>query len=165
MVPYREIFAFVQHLAPTWRKTQQTNFAQVIRALCERENLALSDLARAFPRPTQRLRGRVKRLGRFLDNPRLDEAALFVRWLKLSYRLGEDLPPSCGSKPLVPLLLDTVYCEPFAMLVHTVPCGSRGLPVGLTTYHRQDLEACFPPRESWPDPPRPRRPLSYSLLD
>jgi len=163
MVPYPEIFAFVQHLAPTWRKTQQANLAQVIHALCERENLALSDLARAFPRPTQRLRGRLKRLDRFLDNPRLDEAALFFRWLKLSYRFGEDLPTPRGSKPLVPLLLDTVYFEPFAMLVCTVPCGSRGLPVGLTTYHRKDLEACFAPRETWPNPcdpnpPRPRRP-------
>ncbi len=49
------------------------------------------------------------------------------------------------------------------MLVCTVPCGSRGLPVGLTTYHRQELQACFAPRAAWPNPrdpnpPRPRRP-------
>ena len=163
MLPYAEICAFVQQIAPTWCKTQQTNFARLIVALLERENLAISDLGRALPRPTQRLHGRLKRLGRFLDNPRLDEAALCVRWLKLAYRFGADLPPASGSKPRVPLLLDTVYFDPFAMLVCTVPCGSRGLPVGLTTYHRQDLAACFPPRDAWPspedpNPPRPRRP-------
>lgn len=163
MVPYREIYAYVQQIAPTWRKTQHENFARVIFALLERENLALSDLARALPEPTQRLHGRLKRLDRFLTNPRLDEAALFARWLRLSYRFGEDPPPDEGAKPLVPLLLDTVYFEPFAELVCTVPCGSRGLPIALTTYHRQDLDACFPPRDAWPppdrpSPPRPRRP-------
>lgn len=59
--------------------------------------------------------------------------------------------------------MDTGYFEPFADLVWTVPCGSRGLPIALTTYHRRDLAACFAPRETWPsrdvpNPPRPRRP-------
>lgn len=163
MVPYREISAYVQHIAPTWRKTQHENFAQVIFALLERENLALSDLARAVPEATQRLHGRLKRLDRFLTNPRLDEATVFARWLRLSYRFGDDLPLKKGNAPVVPLLLDTVYFEPFAELVCTVPCGSRGLPIALTTYHRRDLEACFPSRDTWPsgevpNPPRPRRP-------
>ncbi len=38
MVPYAEIFTFVQHLAPTWRKPQQANFAHVIHALCARKS-------------------------------------------------------------------------------------------------------------------------------
>src|SRR5207248_2607480 len=81
MLPYAQILAFVQQLAPTWRKPQHVNFAHLIGALVERENLALSDLARALPPLTQPLHGRVKRLGRFLDNPHLDELAVFVRWL------------------------------------------------------------------------------------
>jgi len=163
MVPYAEILSFVQHLAPTWCKPQHVNFAHLIGALLERENLALSDLARAWPEPTRPLHGRVKRLGRFLDNPHLDETALFVRWLKLTYHFGADLPQAPDERPLVPLLLDTVYFDPFAMLVCTVPSGSRGLPVALTTYHRETLAACFPPRTQWPpadaapNPPRPRR--------
>jgi hypothetical protein len=79
MLPYAQILGFVQQLAPTWCKPQHVNFAQVIEALLERENLALTDLARALPRPTQPLHGRLKRLGRFLDNPRLDELAVFAR--------------------------------------------------------------------------------------
>ena len=163
MVPYAEILAFVQQIAPTWCKPQHVNFAHLIAALLTRENLAVSDLARAWPDADQPLHGRLKRMGRFLDNPRLDDIALFVRWLNLSYHLGADLPQASTERPLVPLLLDTVYFEPFAMLVCTVPCGSRGLPVALTTYHRQDLAACFPPRSCWPgvdadpNPPRPRR--------
>jgi hypothetical protein len=163
VVPYAEILGFVQQIAPTWCKPQHVNFARLIAALLARANLALSDLARAWPDPKQPLHGRLKRLVRFLDNPRLEETALFVRFLKLSYHFGATLPQAPGERPLVPLLLDTVYFEPFAMLVCTVPCGSRGLPVALTTYHRTDLEACFSPRTDWPvpeadpNPPRPRR--------
>jgi hypothetical protein len=160
---YSEIRAFVQHLTPTWRKTQHENFARVIAALLERPSLVLSELARAMPRPDQPLHGRLKRLDRFLDNPRLDEAALSIRWLHLAYRFGETPPQPPEERPILPVLLDTVYFEPFAMLVSTVPCGSRGLPIALTTYHRSSLEACLPPRSTWPDlevqinPPRPRR--------
>ncbi len=160
---YCEIRAFVQHLAPTWRKTQHENFARILAALLERPSLVLSELARAMPRSDQTLHGRLKRLDRFLDNPRLDEAVLPIRWLHLTYHFGESPPQPEGERPILPVLLDTVYFDPFAMLVATVPCGSRGLPVALTTYHRSDLVACFPPRATWPDaeaqrtPPRPTR--------
>ncbi len=160
---YSEIRAFVQHLTPTWRKTQHENFARLIAAILERPSLVLSELARAMPKPDQPLHGRLKRLDRFLDNPRLDEAALSIRWLLLSYHFGETPPQPQGERPILPLLLDTVYFDPFALLVATVPCGSRGLPVALTTYHRTELKACFPPKATWPDleaqlhPPRPRR--------
>ncbi len=48
-----------------------------------------------------------------------------------------------------------------------MPCGSRGLPIALTTYHRRHLIACFPPEATWPDalltssaPRRGERPLA-----
>jgi hypothetical protein len=163
VLPYAQILTFVQQLTPTWCKPQHGNFAQLVAALVERENLALTDLARGCPQSCQSVHGRLKRLGRFLDNPHLDEITLFLHWFKLSYRFGADLPQPPGEPALIPLLLDTVYFDPFAMLVCTVPCGSRGLPVALTTYHRAELTACFPPRSRWPapdadpNPPRPRR--------
>jgi hypothetical protein len=162
-LPYPDLRAFVQSLTPTWGKHQHEILARVAAGLLSRGNLKLTEIARELPRPDQPLHGRLKRLDRFLDNPRLDEAALFVRWLKLSYRFGEDLPQSEGQRPILPMLLDTVYFEPFALLVSTVPCGSRGLPFALTTYHRSDLIACFPPVATWPRaadqviPPRPHR--------
>jgi hypothetical protein len=57
----------------------------------------------------------------------------------------------------LPVLVDTTYFEPFACLLASVPCGSRGLPIGLTTYHRTTLEACFPPAATWPRPHQPLR--------
>ena len=131
---YNDVLHFVQHFAPTWRKTQHVNLAQLVDALLKRPTLCLSDLARALPSADQPLHGRLKRLMRFLDNPNLDECALFIRWLKLTYRFGDDLPNQTGGRPMLPLLLDTTYFDPFAVLLATVPCGSRGLPVALTTY-------------------------------
>ena len=85
---YADVVSFVQHLAPTWRKTQQEGFAQLLGALLERPTLCATELARAWPRPDQPLHGRLKRLTRLLANPRLDELALAVRWLKLSYHFS-----------------------------------------------------------------------------
>ena len=155
MAPYAEIHTFVQHLAPTWRKTQQAGGAQLIAALLERPELCLSNLARALPAPTQSLHGRLKRLMRWLDNPRLDELALTQRWLPLSYRFGTDPPEQSTDQPLLPILLDTTYFHPAAALIAAVPCGSRGLPIALTTYHRKTLHACFPPETTWPDRTQP----------
>lgn len=149
-LPYSELHRFVQDLTPTWGKHQHEMLALVTAGLMSRGNLKLTEIAREMPRPDQPLHGRLKRLGRYLDNPRLDEAALFARWLRLSYHFGEDLPQAKDERPILPKLLDTVYFEPFAMLVSTVACGSRGLPVALTTYHRKELTACFPPVRTWP---------------
>ncbi len=104
---YSEIRALVEDLAPTWRKTQVENFAHLLAAMLERPSLNLSNLARALPRPDQPLHGRLKRLLRFLDTPRLDELALSARYLKLSYRFGADLPDQTAGPWLLPILLDT----------------------------------------------------------
>ena len=145
MPPYAEVYSFVQSLTPSWRKTQHTNLAHLVCALLERPRLCLSELARAWPRADQPLHGRLKRPMRFLDNPRLDEGALFRRLLKLSYRFGEELPEQPGEPPVLPILVDTTYFESFVALVTAVPCGSRALPVALTTYRRAALTANFAP--------------------
>jgi len=158
MAPYAAILSFVQHLTPTWRKPQQVGLARLIGALLERPTLCLSELARALPQPTQPLHGRLKRLMRWLDNPRLDELALTARCLRLSYRLGDDpvdqpggaRGQAGGARPLLAILLDTTSFEPFAALVAAVACGGRALPLALATYHRTSLQAAFPPPERWP---------------
>ena len=65
------------------------------------------------------------------------------------------MPQPQGERPLLPLLLDTTYFPPFAALVVSSPCGSRGLPLALTTYHAQHLQACLPPLATWPGPYEP----------
>jgi hypothetical protein len=158
---YADLVSFVQSLAPTWRQTQHEGFAQLRAALLERPTLCATELARAWPRPEQPLHERLKRLTRLLRNPRLDELAFAVRWLKLSYHFSADAPTLADGRPLLPVLIDTTYFEPFACLLASVPCGSRGLPIAFTTYHRTSLEACFPPEATWPAPhtplPAPRR--------
>jgi len=64
-----------RHLAPTWRKEMHQTCAEVLVAFWDRSCLCLSDLARALPAPQHSLHGRLKRLGRWLDNPHLDELA------------------------------------------------------------------------------------------
>lgn len=150
---YSEIVGFVQQMAPTWRKPQQEMLAQVMSALVERPSLYESEIARGLPdgrhsQGPQSLHGRLKRLERFVGNPRLDEVALFQRCSILSCRFGQTL--YWEEKPLLPVLLDTTYFEPFAALVASVPCGGRGLPIVFTTYHREKLMACFPAKETWP---------------
>jgi hypothetical protein len=149
---YAELVTYIQALAPTWRKTQHVGFAQLLGALFERPTLCETELARAWPEPTQPLHGRLKRLTRLLANPRLDELVLAQHWLKLSYHFSADAPTLADGRPLLPVLMDTTYFEPFACLLASVPCGSRGLPIALTTYHRTLLEACFPPEATWPRP-------------
>lgn len=69
-------------LAPT----QATNLALLVSALLTRRTLCLSDLARAYPLPVQRrspapkhdLLHRLKRLWRFLNNPRVDPLAVHL---------------------------------------------------------------------------------------
>lgn len=125
------------------------NFARLLAAFIERPSLVLSDLARALPPKEQRLHGRLKRIFRFLSNPRLDELALVERWLKLVYHFSSDLPDPY--QLYLPILLDTTYFEPFAALIATVPCGSRGLPIAMTTYHRTELAPCLPEVSNWPN--------------
>jgi DDE family transposase len=149
---YADLVGFVQTLAPTWRKTQHEGFAQLLAALLERPTLCLTDLARAWPQHDRPLHGRLKRLTRLLANPRLDELALTARWLKLSYHFCAEAPTLAAGPPVLPILVDTTYFEPFACLLASVPCGSRGLPIALTTYHRTTLAACFPPAATWPLP-------------
>ena len=159
MPRYADVLIFVQHVAPTWRKPQQANLAHLVQALLERPTLCLSELARAFPAPDRPLHGRLKRLTRFLANPRLDELALPARWLVLSCRFGTDPPEQPHEHPLLPILLDTTYFEPFAALVAAVACGARALPIASTTYHRKALRAGLPRRTTWATrdlPPRRR---------
>jgi hypothetical protein len=55
------------------------------------------------------------------------------------------------------VLIDTTYFESFAALIASVACGSRALPVFLTTYHREaPFSACFPPDSCLPDPDHPQ---------
>ena len=76
---YHMMFDFCKEIAVTWRKTQITNLALAACALLERKTLTLSQLTQQLPcpdksrvsEPRHPLWHRLKRLRRFLANPRL----------------------------------------------------------------------------------------------
>jgi hypothetical protein len=102
---YPRILIAINSALPALVPTQATNLALLVSALLAKRTACLSALARAFPTPPTRrvahpkhdLLHRLKRLWRFLDNPRLDPLAIQtamiphtlaslgrVRWLGLA---------------------------------------------------------------------------------
>jgi hypothetical protein len=135
---YTRLLPFCKLLAPTWRKSQLVNLALLAQAIAQRHSLVLTELARAYPIPTQRktvkpkngLLHRLKRLWRFLDNPRPDPADLMLRLTRLSCSV-------CRSPGLLlPVLVDLTYFQPFAVLSANVPRGGRALPVAWRAFRR-----------------------------
>jgi hypothetical protein len=95
---YPEIRAAVKRCMPFLLRTQGVNLALLVRAILIKRSLCITDLARTFPRPSERrvpnpkhdLRYRVKRLSRFLANDRVDFqtvqiALLPYPWLALRF--------------------------------------------------------------------------------
>ena len=135
---YRHLVPFIKEIAPSWRKTQAANLALLCQALFGRHSLALTELARAYPIPKVRkvrnpkhgLLHRVKRLWRFLSNPRLDTEEMMRRLTVLSYSVCQ----SPGM--LLPVLVDLTYFHPFAVLSASVPRGGRALPISWHAFRR-----------------------------
>jgi hypothetical protein len=136
---------------PTLAPTQVTNLALLVSALLARRTCCLSALARAFPTPTARrnphpkhdLLHRLKRLWRFLDNPRLDPLAVQtamiphtlaalapVRWLGLAI-----------DWTMWDVILPTGQCIRYQVLRIAVPLHGRALPLLQLAYDRDHLPA------------------------
>jgi hypothetical protein len=81
---YDRALVAVTACCPTLLPTQTANLALLVAAILTRRTLVLADLARAYPTPAVRrvaapkhdLLHRLKRLWRFLDNPKIDAIAL-----------------------------------------------------------------------------------------
>jgi hypothetical protein len=142
---YHKLRSFCKDIAPTWRATQITNLALAACAIFERRTLTLSHLAQVFPGPatpkvaTPRhpLWHKLKRLRRFLRNPRLHIDIL----AQCLTRLGLAFSDEPGLRLAV--LVDLTYLHPYAFLVASIPKGGRALPLIWRAF-RRDLagEAC-----------------------
>lgn len=138
MIVYPVLGSFLKQLAPSWRKTQLDNLTHLSYALYQRRSLCLAELARAYPPPTRPrvkqpkhvLFHQVKRLRRFLDNPRLD----FVSVFRYLVKLGNIVCPSRGL--LLPILLDPTYFGNYTAVVTSVPYSGRALPVAVRVFRR-----------------------------
>jgi hypothetical protein len=83
---YPRIHSAIKHTLPCLAPTQAINLALLVTALLTKRTLCLSALARTYPCPAVRrvpapkhgLLHRLKRLWRFLNNPRVDPLAVQV---------------------------------------------------------------------------------------
>lgn len=138
MTVYPLLGSFLKQLAPSWRKTQLDNLTCLSCALYERRSLCLAELARAYPPPKKPrarhpkhvLFHRLKRLRRFLTNPRLD----FVPVFRYLVKLGNIVCQSPGL--LLPILLDPTYFGDYTAVVASVPRSGRALPVAVRVFRR-----------------------------
>ncbi len=134
-------------LAPT----QATNLALLVSALLTRRTFCLSDLARAYPLPPQRrspvpkhdLLHRLKRLWRFLNNPRVDPMAVQLALIPSTIaHLG--LPRSLGLAidwTMFDTKLPTGQRRRYQVLRIAVPRRGRALPLLQLAYDRDALPA------------------------
>jgi hypothetical protein len=117
----QQFLSFVTSLVPSWRKSQRRVLALSVQALVLRRCCTLSALARALPATTH-VRYRLKRLARFMNNPRLQ---LLVGWDALVQRAAQLHPEGW-----LPLLLDETGIRDHAtVLSAAVPYRGRALPV------------------------------------
>lgn len=123
---YQQFLSFVSGIVPAWRKSQRTVLALAVRAMVLRPCATLSQLARALP-PTTALIYRLKRLERFVSNPRLQ---LLSGWAGLA-QWATQLRPE-GWLPL--LLDDTGLRDRATILSAAIPYRGRALPVAALAF-------------------------------
>lgn len=138
MTVYAMIVAFCNEMVAEWHQYQRVNLMLTMNAILARKSLVLSHLAQYLPLPEQPkvhtrrhvLWHKLKRLRRFLSNPRLKLAPLCQRLSDLALAVS-DAPGR-----LVPILVDLTYMHPYAFLVASVNKGGRALPVGWHAFRR-----------------------------
>jgi hypothetical protein len=148
---YAEVRAAVQWALPTLRATQAANLALLVGALLARRTLSLTALARVYPAPAVRrvarpkhdLLHRVKRLWRFVGNPRLDALAVQVAFIPRTVA-------ALGSPRLLGLAIDWTMFDTvlpsgarrrYQVLRVAIPRRGRAIPVLQLAYDRDALPA------------------------
>jgi hypothetical protein len=148
---YPRIHAAIQQVLPVLLPTQATNLALLVSALLAKRSSCLSELARAFPRPgLERQRApapkhdllhRLKRLWRFLDNPRIDAQALQLALIPTTIA-------GLGHPRVLGLAIDWTFFDSlppsgrqirYQVLSIAVPRRGRALPLLQLAYNRDDL--------------------------
>jgi hypothetical protein len=138
---YPRIQVAIQHVLPSLLPTQATNLALLVSALLAKRSSCLSELARAYPRATPEPRRvpapkhdllyRLKRLWRFLDNPRIDACALQLALIPTTIA-------GLGRPRILGLAIDWTYFDSapptgrrirYQVLRIAVPRRGRALPL------------------------------------
>ena len=129
--------------------TQKTNLALLVSAILKKRTLCLSELARAYPTPSQRrvaapkhdLLHRLKRLWRFIDNGRVE--ALEVQLAFVPHTLARLGYPRLVGLAIDWTMFDTVLPSGkrmrYQVLRIAVPRKGRALPLLQSAYDRENL--------------------------
>lgn len=148
---YPRILTAIKGALPALAPTQATNLALLVSALLARRTCCLSALARAYPTPAARrvatpkhdLLHRLKRLWRFLDNPRLDPLA--VQTAMLPHTLAALAPIHwlglAIDWTMWDVTLPTGERIRYQVLRVAVPLHGRALPLLQLAYDRDHLPA------------------------
>lgn len=148
---YPRILAAIKIALPTLVPTQATNLALLVSAILAKRTCCLSALARAYPTPAARrvaapkhdLLHRLKRLWRFLDNPRFDPLA--VQTAMLPHTLGALAPVHwlglAIDWTMWDVTLPTGERMRYQVLRIAVPLHGRALPLVQLAYDRDHLPA------------------------
>lgn len=148
---YYRVLSAINVAVPFLAPTQATNLALLVSAVLKKQTLCLSELARAYPTPTERrvpapkhdLLHRLKRLWRFVGNERVD--ALGVQTALVPYTIAR-----LGSPRLLALAIDWTMFDTvlpsgsrmrYQVLRIAVPRKGRALPLLQLAYDRDALPA------------------------
>jgi hypothetical protein len=150
---YPRIQTAIKQIFPVLIPTQATNLALLVSALLAKRSACLSELARAYPRaaagqrrvpaPKHDLLHRLKRLWRFLDNPRIDAQTLQLALIPTTIA-------GLGHPHLLGLAIDWAFFDSalptgrrvrYQPLRIAVPRRGRALPLLQLAYNRDDLPA------------------------
>jgi len=122
----QHFYQFVADYVPSWRRSQLKILALCVGAMVLRRRCTLSALARGLPATTS-VHYRLKRLARFVDNPRLD---LLAGCKYLAGRAAQLKPDGW-----LPVLLDETGIRDRATLLSAVvPFRGRALPLGAIAF-------------------------------
>jgi hypothetical protein len=150
---YPRIYAAIQQILPALLPTQATNRTLLVSALLAKRSSCLSELARAYPRPAPEQRRvhapkhdllhRLKRLWRFLDNPRIDAQA--VQLALIPHTVAALGLPRVLGLAIVWTFFDSALPNGrrvrYQVLRIAVPRRGRAMPLLQLAYNRDDLPA------------------------
>lgn len=129
----QHIVAYAADFCKGFRITQLRNFTLLCWAIFRKRTAVLSELARCFSRPRRHIH-RLKRIWRFVSNPRFDFQAVMdaICLHNLAFAL------KAGGRKVV--LLDiTFLTDELAVLAAALACRGRAVPLCMWAFERKKL--------------------------
>lgn len=129
--------SWISQLCQGWRKSQIKTFAALYEAFVEQPSVNLNEIAFALYEQTGvAVRHTVKRIWRFLGNPRLNHDVFYQNIINFVW-------PYVQSWAVIPIALDWTFNEKhekWQCLVASLIVGKRGIPLLVRAFRDHDYE-------------------------